>query len=195
MELREKQKIINKINARIKRTRNWLKNNDDALRYFEDQLVDLFHTEGISNTGRYLSKKGLADANDLAFKTLEEKLPTREQLIENASKYLLAHFEDDDNEFAIPPHVDQMDPKEILAAAGKIVKIYDSYADALSDFYNMRDSDIDMITDEKVKQEIVGLLLEIDMSIRHPGVWELPVSKVEENKKKIANVARKLGAV
>lgn len=195
MELREKQKIINKINARIKRTRNWLKNNDDALRYFEDQLVDLFHTEGISNTGKYLSKKGLTDANDLAFKTLEEKLPTRDQLIENASKYLLAHYEDDDNEFAIPPHVDQMDPKEILAAAGKIVKIYDSYADALGDFYNMRDSDIDMITDEKVKQEIVGLLLEIDMSIRHPGEWELPVSKVEENKKKIANVARKLGAV
>lgn len=195
MELREKQKIINKINARIKRTRNWLKNNDDALRYFEDQLVDLFHTEGISDTGKYLSKKGLADASDLAFKTLEEKLPTRDQLIENASKYLLAHFEDDDNEFAIPPHVDQMDPKEILATAGKIVKVYDSYADALSDFYNMRDSDIDMITDEKVKQEIVGLLLEIDISIRHPGVWELPVSKVEENKKKIANVARKLGEV
>lgn len=195
MNLKEKQKIINKINARIKRTRNWLKNNDDALRYFEDQLVDLFHTEGISNTGKYLSKKGLADANDLAFKTLEEKLPTRVQLIENASKYLLTHFEDDDNEFAVPPHIDQMNPEDILAAAGKIVKIYDSYADALGDFYNMRDSDIDMITDEKVKQEIVGLLLEIDMSIRHPGVWELPVSKVEENKKKIANVARKLGAV
>lgn len=195
MNLKEKQKIINKINARIKRTHNWLKNNDDALRYFEDQLVDLFHTEGISNTGKYLSKKGLADANDLAFKTLEEKLPTRDQLIENASKYLLAHFEDDDNEFAVPPHIDQMDPKDILAAAGKIVKIYDTYADALGDFYNMRDSDLDMITDEKVKQEITGLLLEIDITIRHPGVWELPVSKVEENKKKIANVARKLGVV
>ena len=58
MDLRAKQKIINKINSRIKRTRDWLKNNDDALRYFEDKLVDLFHTEGISNTGRYLSKKG-----------------------------------------------------------------------------------------------------------------------------------------
>ena len=195
MDLKEKQKIINKINARIKRTRDWLKNNDDALRYFEDQLVDLFHTEGISNTGKYLSKKGLADASDLAFDALEEKLPTREHLIEKASKYLVAHFEDDDNEFAIPPHVDQMNPEEILAAAGKIIKIYDSYAEALSDFYSMRDSDLDMITDEKVKQEITGLLLDIDMSIRHPGEWELPVSKVEENKKKIAHVAGKLGEV
>ena len=195
MELREKQRVISKINARIKRTRNWLKNDDNALRYFEDQLVNLFHTEGIANTGKYLSKKGLADANDLAFKTLDEKLPTREQLIKNASEYLQAHFEDDDDEFAIPPHIDQMDPKDILSAAGKIVKIYDSYADALNDFYNLRDSDIDMITDEKVKQEITSLLIDIDTAIRHPGVWELPVSKVEENKKLIANVAGKLGAV
>lgn len=192
MTVQEKQKIINKLNTRIRRTLNWHTKNGIPTDFFEDTLQAARHTEGIEFSNPYrisTSKKILENVSDLSIKTLEETILTPSQLISKAEDYIKANMEEDID-------LSNKSDKEVAAMAGAIIKVYADYNDALSDYYNLTDKlDVDAIVNEEIKQTIYGMLMQIDIAIHHKGVYALPVEKVEQNKKLIGELAGKIEAV
>ena len=188
----DKVKILRALNTRLGRTSKWLKKNDVDPTLYDSLIEDAKKIEGVTWTksGRIsLSKSALSSITSSAVKALQESILTPSQMIARATEIIAEQAEDMDID------TDSMSDKEKVALAGAIVKIYDSYSDALEEFYDMREIDTSAIVDDEIRAEIEKAIIDISSTIRHPGVWTLPVSTIDQNKKLIGELSGKLDAL
>ena len=188
----DKVKILRALNTRLGRTSKWLKKNDVDQALYDSLIEDAKKIEGVTWTksGRIsLSKSALFSITSSAVKALQESILTPSQMIARATEIIAEQAEDMDID------TDSMSDKEKVALAGAIIKIYDSYADALEEFYDMREVDTSAIVDDEIRAEIEKAIIDISSTIRHPGVWTLPVSTIDQNKKLIGELSGKLDAL
>lgn len=188
----DKVKILRALNTRLARTSKWLKKNDVDPALYDSLIEDAQKIEGVTWTksGRIsLSKSSLSSITSSAVKALQESILTPSQMIARATEIIAEQAEDMDID------TDSMSDKEKVALAGAIIKIYDSYSDALEEFYDMREVDTSAIVDDEIRAEIEKAIIDISRTIRHPGVWTLPVSTIDQNKKLIGELSGKLDAL
>ena len=188
----DKVKILRALNTRLGRTNAWLKKNDVDPTLYDSLIEDAKKIEGVTWTksGRIsLSKNALSSITSSAVKALQESILTPSQMIARATEIIAEQAEDMDID------TDSMSDKEKVALAGAIIKIYDSYSDALEEFYDMREIDTSAIVDDEIRAEIEKAIIDISSTIRHPGVWTLPVSTIDQNKKLIGELSGKLDAL
>ena len=188
----DKVKILRALNTRLGRTNKWLKKNDVDPALYDSLIEDAKKIEGVTWTksGRIsLSKSALSSITSSAVKALQESILTPSQMIARATEIIAEQAEDMDID------TDSMSDKEKVALAGAIIKIYDSYSDALTEFYDMREIDTSAIVDDEIRAEIEKAIIDISSTIRHPGVWTLPVSTIDQNKKLIGELSGKLDAL
>ena len=188
----DKVKILRALNTRLGRTNAWLKKNDVDPTLYDSLIEDAKKIEGVTWTksGRIsLSKSALSSITSSAVKALQESILTPSQMIARATEIIAEQAEDMDID------TDSMADKEKVALAGAIIKIYDSYSDALEEFYDMREIDTSAIVDDEIRAEIEKAIIDISSTIRHPGVWTLPVSTIDQNKKLIGELSGKLDAL
>ena len=188
----DKVKILRALNTRLGRTNKWLKKNDVDPALYDSLIEDAKKIEGVTWTksGRIsLSKSALSSITSSAVKALQESILTPSQMIARATEVIAEQAEDMDID------TDSMSDKEKVALAGAIIKIYDSYSDALTEFYDMREIDTSAIVDDEIRAEIEKAIIDISSTIRHPGVWTLPVSTIDQNKKLIGELSGKLDAL
>ena len=188
----DKVKILRALNTRLGRTNKWLKKNDVDPTLYDSLIEDAKKIEGVTWTksGRIsLSKSALSSITSSAVKALQESILTPSQMIARAAEIIAEQAEDMDID------TDSMSDKEKVALAGAIIKIYDSYSDALEEFYDMREVDTSAIVDDEIRAEIEKAIIDISRTIRHPGVWTLPVSTIDQNKKLIGELSGKLDAL
>ena len=188
----DKVKILRALNTRLGRTNKWLKKNDVDPTLYDSLIEDAKKIEGVTWTksGRIsLSKSALSSITSSAVKALQESILTPSQMIARATEIIAEQAEDMDID------TDSMSDKEKVALAGAIIKIYDSYSDALEEFYDMREVDTSAIVDDEIRAEIEKAIIDISRTIRHPGVWTLPVSTIDQNKKLIGELSGKLDAL
>ena len=188
----DKVKILRALNARLGRTSKWLKKNDVDPTLYDSLFEDAKKIEGVTWTksGRIsLSKSALSSITSSAVKALQESILTPSQMIARATEIIAEQAEDMDID------TDSMSDREKVALAGAIIKIYDSYSDALEEFYDMREIDTSAIVDDEIRAEIEKAIIDISRTIRHPGVWTLPVSTIDQNKKLIGELSGKLDAL
>ena len=188
----DKVKILRALNTRLGRTSKWLKKNDADPTLYDSLIEDTKKIEGVTWTksGRIsLSKSALSSITSSAVKALQESILTPSQMIARATEIIAEQAEDMDID------TDSMSDREKVALAGAIIKIYDSYSDALEEFYDMRDIDTSAIVDDEIRAEIEKAIIDISRTIRHPGVWTLPVSTIDQNKKLIGELSGKLDAL
>ena len=188
----DKVKILRALNTRLARTSKWLKKNDVDPTLYDSLIEDAQKIEGVTWTksGRIsLSKSALSSITSSAVKALQESILTPSQMIARATEIIEEQAEDMDID------TDSMSDKEKVALAGAIIKIYDSYSDALEEFYDMREIDTSAIVDDDIRAEIEKAIIDISRTIRHPGVWTLPVSTIDQNKKLIGELSGKLDAL
>lgn len=188
----DKVKILRALNTRLGRTNAWLKKNDVDPALYDSLIEDAQKIEGVTWTksGRIsLSKSALSSITSSAVKALQESILTPSQMIARAAEIIAEQAEDMDID------TDSMSDKEKVALAGAIIKIYDSYSDALEEFYDMREVDTSAIVDDEIRAEIEKAIIDISRTIRHPGVWTLPVSTIDQNKKLIGELSGKLDAL
>ena len=188
----DKVKILRALNTRLGRTSKWLKKNDVDQALYDSLIEDAKKIEGVTWTksGRIsLSKSALSSITSSAVKALQESILTPSQMIARAAEIIAEQAEDMDID------TDSISDKEKVALAGAIIKIYDSYSDALEEFYDMRDVDTSAIVDDEIRAEIEKAIIDISSTIRHPGVWTLPVSTIDQNKKLIGELSGKLDAL
>lgn len=188
----EIKKELNKINSRIYRIKKYHEEQGLDMTFFEDKLFAARQLEGVTFSNPYrisIAKVNIESINELTINSLNQLIPTMSEFRSLEEEYIKANMEEDVD---LSNKTDQ----EVAAMAGVIIKIYASYSDALQDFYNIRDDlNMDAIISEEVKQQINGLLMQIDMTIHHKGTFTLPVEKVEENKKLIGELAGKIEAL
>ena len=188
----DKVKILRALNTRLGRTSKWLKKNDVDPTLYDSLIEDAKKIEGVTWTksGRIsLSKSALSSITSSAVKALQESILTPSQMIARAAEIIAEQAED------MGIDTDSMSDKEKVALAGAIIKIYDSYSDALEEFYDMREVDTSAIVDDEIRAEIEKAIIDISSTIRHPGVWTLPVSTIDQNKKLIGELSGKLDAL
>ena len=188
----DKVKILRALNTRLGRTSKWLKTNDVDPTLYDSLIEDAKKIEGVTWTksGRIsLSKSALSSITSSAVKALQESILTPSQMIARAAEIIAEQAEDMDID------TDSISDKEKVALAGAIIKIYDSYSDALEEFYDMREVDTSAIVDDEIRAEIEKAIIDISRTIRHPGVWTLPVSTIDQNKKLIGELSGKLDAL
>lgn len=188
----DKVKILRALNTRLGRTSKWLKKNDVDPALYDSLIEDAQKIEGVTWTksGRIsLSKSALSSITSSAVKALQESILTPSQMIARATEIIAEQAEDMDID------TDSMSDKEKVALAGAIIKIYDSYSDALEEFYDMREVDTSAIVDDEIRAEIEKAIIDISRTILHPGVWTLPVSTIDQNKKLIGELSGKLDAL
>ena len=188
----DKVKILRALNARLGRTSKWLKKNDVDPTLYDSLFEDAKKIEGVTWTksGRIsLSKSALSSITSSAVKALQESILTPSQMIARATEIIAEQAEDMDID------TDSMSDREKVALAGAIIKIYDSYSDALEEFYDMREIDTSAIVDDEIRAEIEKAIIDISRTIRHPGVWTLPVSTIDQNKLLIGELSGKLDAL
>ena len=188
----DKVKILRALNTRLGRTNKWLKKNDVDPTLYDSLIEDAKKIEGVTWTksGRIsLSKSALSSITSSAVKALQESILTPSQMIARATEIIAEQAEDMDID------TDSMSDKEKVALAGAIIKIYDSYSDALEEFYDMREVDTSAIVDDEIRAEIEKAIIDISRTIRHPGVWTLPVSTIDQNQKLIGELSGKLDAL
>ena len=188
----DKVKILRALNTRLGRTSKWLKKNDVDPTLYDSLFEDAKKIEGVTWTksGRIsLSKSALSSITSSAVKALQESILTPSQMIARAAEIIAEQAEDMDID------TDSMSDREKVALAGAIIKIYDSYSDALEEFYDMREIDTSAIVDDEIRAEIEKAIIDISRTIRHPGVWTLPVSTIDQNKKLIGELSGKLDAL
>lgn len=188
----DKVKILRALNTRLGRTSKWLKKNDVDTTLYDSLIEDAKKIEGVTWTksGRIsLSKSALSSITSSAVKALQESILTPSQMIARAAEIIAEQAEDMDID------TDSISDKEKVALAGAIIKIYDSYSDALEEFYDMREVDTSAIVDDEIRAEIEKAIIDISRTIRHPGVWTLPVSAIDQNKKLIGELSGKLDAL
>lgn len=188
------KKFVQKINARIKTFRKWMSENNISPDWFEMTVIDdLAEVEGIMLTkSRNISTKSQFDERTI--KLLESKIGTKDEMVTRATNYLLGAYEEEEN----APDVKNMTIQDIFSNAGVIAHIYAAYADALEDYYyyHPKDSIFDLSPyDNEVKDVLAALLMEIQDKIHHPGVWALPVERVQENKELIGNFTALIDAI
>ena len=188
------KKFVQKINARIKTFRKWMSKNNINPDWFEMTVIDdLAEVEGIMLTkSRNISTK--SQFNERTMKLLESKIGTKDEMVTRATNYLLGAYEEEEN----APDVKNMTIQDIFSNAGVIAHIYTAYADALEDYYyyHPKDSIFDLSPyDNEVKDVLAALLMEIQDKIHHPGVWALPVERVQENKELIGNFTALIDAI
>lgn len=186
------KKELNKLNSRIYKIKKYHEAQGLDMTFFEDKLFAARQLEGVTFSNPYrisTAKTNIDSINELTIQSLNKLIPTMSEFRSLEEEYIKANMEEE---------VDLSDKsdKEVAAMAGVIIKIYASYHEALQDFYDIRDNlDLDAIISEEVKQQINGLLMQIDMAIHHKGVFALPVEKVESNKKLIGELAGKIEAL
>ena len=188
----DKVKILRALNTRLGRTNAWLKKNDVDPTLYDSLIEDAKKIEGVTWTksGRIsLSKNALSSITSSAVKALQESILTPSQMIARAAEIIAEQAEDMDIDTG------SMSDKEKVALAGAIIKIYDSYSDALEEFYDMREIDTSAIVDDEIRAEIEKAIIDISRTIRHPGVWTLPVSTIDQNKTLIGELSGKLDAL
>lgn len=188
----DKVKILRALNTRLGRTSKWLKKNDVDPTLYDSLIEDAQKIEGVTWTksGRIsLSKSALSSITSSAVKALQESILTPSQMIARATEIIAEQAEDMDID------TDSISDKEKVALAGAIIKIYDSYSDALEAFYDMREIDTSAIVDDEIRAEIEKAIIDISRTIRHPGVWTLPVSTIDQNKTLIGELSGKLDAL
>lgn len=188
----DKVKILRALNTRLGRTSKWLKQNNVDKTLYDSLIEDAQKIEGVTWTksGRIsLSKSALSSITSSAVKALQESILTPSQMIARATEIIAEQAEDMDID------TDSMSDKEKVALAGAIIKIYDSYSDALEEFYDMREVDTSAIVDDEIRAEIEKAIIDISRTIRHPGVWTLPVSTIDQNKKLIGELSGKIDAL
>ena len=188
----DKVKILRALNTRLGRTSKWLKKNDVDPTLYDSLIEDAKKIEGVTWTksGRIsLSKSALSSITSSAVKALQESILTPSQMIARAAEIIAEQAEDMDID------TDSMSDREKVALAGAIIKIYDSYSDALEEFYDMREVDTSAIVDDEIRAEIEKAIIDISRTIRHPGVWTLTVSTIDQNKKLIGELSGKLDAL
>ena len=188
----DKVKILRALNTRLGRTSKWLKKNDVDPTLYDSLIEDAKKIEGVTWTksGRIsLSKSALSSITSSAVKALQESILTPSQMIARAAEIIAEQAEDMDID------TDSMSDREKVALAGAIIKIYDSYSDALEAFYDMREIDTSAIVDDEIRAEIEKAIIDISRTIRHPGVWTLTVSTIDQNKKLIGELSGKLDAL
>ena len=188
----DKVKILRALNTRLSRTSKWLKKNDVDPTLYDSLIEDAKKIEGVTWTKSdriSISKSALSSITSSAVKALQESILTPSQMIARAQEIIEEQAEDMDID------TDSMSDKEKVALAGAIIKIYDSYSDALEEFYDMREIDTSAIVDDEIRAEIEKAIIDISRTIRHPGVWTLPVSTIDQNKKLIGELSGKLDAL
>ena len=188
----DKVKILRALNTRLGRTNAWLKKNDVDPTLYDSLIEDAKKLEGVTwkTPGRIsLSKSALSSITSSAVKALQESILTPSQMIARATEIIAEQAEDMDID------TDSISDKEKVALAGAIIKIYDSYSDALEEFYDMREIDTSAIVDDEIRAEIEKAIIDISSTIRHPGVWTLPVSTIDQNKRLIGELSGKLDAL
>ena len=192
MEIMEIKKELNKINSRIYRIKQYHEEQGLDMTFFKDRLFAASQLEGVIFSNPYrisIAKVNIESINELTINSLNQLIPTMSEFRSLEEEYIKANMEENVD---LSNKTDQ----EVAAMAGVIIKIYASYNDALQDFYNIRDDiNMDAIISEEVKQQINGLLMQIDMAIHHKGTFALPVEKVEANKKLIGELAGKIEAL
>lgn len=188
----DKVKILRALNTRLGRTSKWLNKNDVDPTLYDSLIEDAKKIEGVTWTksGRIsLSKSALSSITSSAVKALQESILTPSQMIARAAEIIAEQAEDMDID------TDSISDREKVALAGAIIKIYDSYSDALNEFYDMREIDTSAIVDDEIRAEIEKAIIDISRTIRHPGVWTLPVSTIDQNKTLIGELSGKLDAL
>ena len=188
----DKVKILRALNTRLGRTSKWLKTHDVDPTLYDSLIEDAQKIEGVTWTksGRIsLSKSALSSITSSAVKALQDSILTPSQMIARAAEIIAEQAEDMDID------TDSISDKEKVALAGAIIKIYDSYSDALAEFYDMREIDTSAIVDDEIRAEIEKAIIDISRTIRHPGVWTLPVSTIDQNKELIGELSGKLDAL
>ena len=188
----DKVKILRALNTRLGRTSKWLNKNDVDPTLYDSLIEDAKKIDGVTWTksGRIsLSKSALSSITSSAVKALQESILTPSQMIARAAEIIAEQAEDMDID------TDSISDKEKVALAGAIIKIYDSYSDALEEFYDMREVDTSAIVDDEIRAEIEKAIIDISRTIRHPGVWTLPVSTIDQNKKLIGELSGKIDAL
>ena len=188
----DKVKILRALNTRLGRTSKWLKTHDVDPTLYDSLIEDAQKIEGVTWTksGRIsLSKSALSSITSSAVKALQDSILTPSQMIARAAEIIAEQAEDMDID------TDSISDKEKVALAGAIIKIYDSYSDALEEFYDMREIDTSAIVDDEIRAEIEKAIIDISRTIRHPGVWTLPVSTIDQNKELIGELSGKLDAL
>lgn len=188
----DKVKILRALNTRLGRTSKWLNKNDVDPTLYDSLIEDAKKIEGVTWTksGRIsLSKSALSSITSSAIKALQESILTPSQMIARAAEIIAEQAEDMDID------TDSISDREKVALAGAIIKIYDSYSDALNEFYDMREIDTSAIVDDEIRAEIEKAIIDISRTIRHPGVWTLPVSTIDQNKTLIGELSGKLDAL
>ena len=185
-------KTIKTLNARISRTQQYIKEKNLDTTLYDSIIKDIKKIEGVSLTDSdriSLKKEEIAKLTPEAIKTLLSTVLTPKAFIELSESIIAEQAEDMDID------TDSMSDREKVALAGAIIKIYDSYSDALEEFYTMREVDTSAIVDDEIRAEIEKAIIDIGRAIRHPGVWTLPVSNIDQNKKLIGELSGKLDAL
>ena len=185
-------KTIKTLNSRISRTQQYIKEHDLDTTLYDSIIKDIKKIEGVVLTDAdriSLKKEEIAKLTPEAIKTLVSTVLTPKAFIELSESIVAEQAEDMDID------TDSMSDKEKVALAGAIIKIYDSYSDALAEFYDMREIDTSAIVDDEIRAEIEKAIIDISSAIRHPGVWTLPVSTIDQNKQLIGELSGKLDAL
>ena len=185
-------KTIKTLNSRISRTQQYIKEKDLDTTLYTSMIKDIKKIEGVVLTDSdriSLKKEEIAKLTPEAIKTLLSTVLTPKAFIELSESIIAEQAEDMDID------TDSMSDREKVALAGAIIKIYDSYSDALEEFYDMREVDTSAIVDDEIRAEIEKAIIDISRTIRHPGVWTLPVSTIDQNKKLIGELSGKLDAL
>ena len=185
-------KTIKTLNSRIARTQQYIKENNLDTKLLDSMLDDIKSIEGVSLTKSdriSLKKEEIDKLTPEAIKTLLSTVLTPKEMKDLANDIVAEQAEDMDID------TEAMSDREKIALAGAIIKIYDQYAKALEDFYSMRDIDTSAIVDDEIRAEIEKAIIDIGSMIRHPGVWTLPVSTIDQNKQLIGELSGKLDAL
>lgn len=188
------KKFVQKINARIKTFRKWMSKNKVDPTWFEFTVVDdLKNFDGVilTESGNISTKSVF---NEKTIKAIESAISTKKDMIERAKNYLLGAYEEEENK----PDVANMTIQDIFSNAGIVAHIYAAYGEALEEYYyyHPKDSIFDFSPyDNKIKDVLAALLMEIEDNIHHPGIWELPVETVQSNKELIGNFTALIDAI
>ena len=193
------KKFVQKINARIKRFRNWMSKNNVDPTWFEMRVIDdiakyngVVLTKTKDNKPRNISTKSEFDENTI--KMIESAIGTKEEMITRSTNFFMGAYEEEEN----VPDVKNMTIQDIFKNAGIVAQIYAAYDEALEDYYyyHAKDSVFDFSPyDNEIKDVLAALLMEIEDKIHHPGVWALPVERIQENKELIGNFTALMEAI
>lgn len=188
------KKFVQKINARIKTFRNWMYKNNVDPKWFEMRVIDdIAKVNGIMLTkSRNISTKSTFD--DKTLQLLESAISTKEEMIERSTNFFLGAYEEEEHK----PDVTNMTIQDIFRNAGIVAEIYAAYDEALEDYYyyHAKDSAFDFSPyDNEIKDVLAALLMEIEDKIHHPGVWALPVERVQENQELIGNFTKLMKSI